>query len=202
MGKPKSANQLKATNGRKKKSVKVKLVPKIISLETIQSKKRGNQPLNAEDREFILRKLSPFLNMGLSVNKACLEAEIPKSTVFDLIAEEDDFAEKIAREKNYLAKTTSGMLFNILMDIADRVSRKEKVTEADKQFIWTYVNTSGATKFEFGTRDLGEQEDFEDMVAKTREGLEKESLSDRIKRLTAERAKSVQPPTSKRNRRS
>ena len=39
---------------------------------------------NSDKTDEIFRKVEPFLKCGLSLHKACLQAQIPKSTVYDL----------------------------------------------------------------------------------------------------------------------
>lgn len=46
--------------------------------------KVGKKPLVDEEVDLIFRKLEPYLKKGLSLHKACLEAQIPKSTAYDL----------------------------------------------------------------------------------------------------------------------
>lgn len=53
--------------------------------------KAGKKPLVDEEVDLIFRKLEPYLKKGLSLHKACLEAQIPKSTAYDLYQEYDEF---------------------------------------------------------------------------------------------------------------
>lgn len=55
--------------------------------------KAGKKPLVDNEVDSIFRRLEPFLKKGLSLNKACLEAQIPKSTAYDLYREYEEFAE-------------------------------------------------------------------------------------------------------------
>ncbi|MBI4038988.1 hypothetical protein HY384_03455 [Candidatus Daviesbacteria bacterium] len=69
--------------------------------ENNKPNKLGRKPFVDEEVDLIFRKLEPFLKKGLSLHKACLEAQIPKSTAYDLYQEYDEFAEKIDACKNY-----------------------------------------------------------------------------------------------------
>ena len=55
--------------------------------------KAGKKPLVDEEVNLIFRKLEPFLKKGMSLHKTCLEAQIPKSTAYDLYREYEEFAE-------------------------------------------------------------------------------------------------------------
>lgn len=54
--------------------------------------KTGKPSLSQKKIEDIFRKLEPYLRCGVSVHRACQEAKIPKSTVYDLIRENSEFA--------------------------------------------------------------------------------------------------------------
>lgn len=161
--------------------------------------KGGRPPLTPAEKTELVQKLKPFLNMGLSMRKACLEAKVSRSTVNDQLAVDEEFANQIAREKNYLTRITSSILYNKLMDIADKSGKKLKLTGEETEFVWKFVMTSGATKHEFGDRELAEEDNFEEMVESAREELRKESASDKIKRIIADRERKILSAGSKRS---
>lgn len=149
---------------------------------TSHTNRRGRKPISNNQKDYILRKLRPYLNQGLTVNKACYEARIPKSTVYDLLAEDIEFAENIAREKNYLLKTTTGILFNLLMNIAAKISAKETLRPDEIRFVWKFVTTSAATKYAFTEKD--EATDYELMIKTSQT---EESSTERIRRIVNDR---------------
>lgn len=130
---------------------------------------RGKPPISREEMEDILRKLEPYLQSGLSVNKACYEAKIPKSTVFDLIKENDEFAEKIQGFKQYLSvllsRTTVRELNRIAAKQQKLVIKESKdetilpsdlLTKEDKDFLQWFALHHTSTREEFSDRkDIG-----------------------------------------------
>lgn len=58
------------------------------------SKKMGRPPMTQKQRDLVVQKLKPFLQSGLSIRKACLEAGIPRSTLYYLMETDKDFADK------------------------------------------------------------------------------------------------------------
>lgn len=46
-------------------------------------RKAGKPSINQNKIEEIFRKLEPYLRCGISIHRACQEANIPKSTVYD-----------------------------------------------------------------------------------------------------------------------
>ena len=59
---------------------------------TPQVTKKSDKPtLSDKEIDLIFRKLEPYLRVGLSLHAAALKADIPKSTVYDLYAENEEF---------------------------------------------------------------------------------------------------------------
>jgi hypothetical protein len=63
----------------------------------IQKKEAGRPPVNIEE---YFAKIQPYLQLGLSVNKACTQADIPHRTVYDYMEKDEDFRRRIEREQN------------------------------------------------------------------------------------------------------
>ncbi len=112
----------------------------------------GRPSISIEQKESFFRKLEPYLKIGLSVNKACLQAKIPKSTIYDLIHSDEKFAEKIATCKQYVSVLVSDTLVSDLTRISDYMKSGKKLGDEDfKRVAWFALN-SGLTKEEFGNR--------------------------------------------------
>ena len=65
--------------------------------------KKGRPAITDKTKDRIVQKLEPYLKAGLSVKKACIQAQIPKSTVYELMQRDTDFADQIKRYEQYLS---------------------------------------------------------------------------------------------------
>ncbi len=112
--------------------------------------KVGKPTLVDNEVDSIFRKLEPYLKKGLSLNKACLEAQIPKSTAYDLYREYDEFAERIDACKNYYSVLISDIIWTELARIVGKQQKKEVLDNNDIKLVqWVALN-SNATRHEFG----------------------------------------------------
>ena len=116
--------------------------------------KSGRKPLVDEEVDLIFRKLEPYLKKGLSLNKACLEAQIPKSTAYDLYREYDEFAERIDACKNYHSLLVGDVFTRELEKIVEKQNQGENLSVSDVKFVqWVALNGK-ATKDEYGRKDI------------------------------------------------
>ena len=116
--------------------------------------KVGKKPLVDEEVDLIFRKLEPYLKKGLSLHKACLEAQIPKSTAYDLYQEYDEFAERIDTCKNYHALLVGDVFTKELERIAEKQNKSQNLSANELKFVqWVALN-SKATKDEYGRKDI------------------------------------------------
>ena len=116
--------------------------------------KVGKKPLVDEEVDLIFRKLEPYLKKGLSLHKACLEAQIPKSTAYDLYQEYDEFAERIDSCKNYHSLLIGDVFTKELERIAKKQDKGENLSVSEVKFVqWVALN-GRATKEEYGRRDI------------------------------------------------
>ena len=116
--------------------------------------KSGRKPLVDEEVDLIFRKLEPYLKKGLSLNKACLEAQIPKSTAYDLYREYDEFAERIDACKNYHSLLVGDVFTRELEKIVEKQSQGESLLVSEVKFVqWVALNGK-ATKDEYGRKDI------------------------------------------------
>lgn len=97
--------------------------------------KVGKKPLVDEEVDLIFRKLEPYLKKGLSLNKACIEAQIPKSTAYDLYKEYDKFAEKIDSCKHYHSLLIGDVVTKELEKIAEKQNKGQNLSIQEIKFI-------------------------------------------------------------------
>ena len=122
----------------------------------------GRKPVSKEYADELFRKLEPFLKAGLSVNKACLEAGVPKSTVYDLLQTNNEFSEKIMRSKQFvsvlIANTMMAQLHEIIKkqnpgnDANGNPLPKVPLDKEDLKFLTWFATHSNQTREEFTER--------------------------------------------------
>lgn len=113
----------------------------------------AGRPKHTElEKEAMLRKLEPYLKCGLSVNKACLESGVPKSTIYDLITIDDVFSEKIRVLQQHLSVLFSDATYRIIKQVADKAKINGKISKPELEFAKWFGMTARATKEEFSER--------------------------------------------------
>lgn len=126
-----------------------------------------NPALTTEEIEIIFTRLNPWLQTGLSINKSCQRAEVPPSTVYDLIKENALFAEKVNTARNQVAFDTNDVLTFALKMVAGKVRSGESLGKGEIAFVQWFALNNNLTIEEYGER----------------KNLVVESPEDRIKRL-------------------
>ena len=91
-----------------------------------------------EETDIIFRKVEPFLKCGLSLYKACLQAQIPKSTAYDLYRNNKSFSERIDTSRNY---------YSVLVTKQDR---GKKLQPLEVRLVQWIATNSRALKGEYG----------------------------------------------------
>ena len=127
-----------------------------------ETKKPGNQPITAEDKQKLVRQLEPYLKSGLSISKSLLEAGVARTTFYKLMDEDEAFRDKINQFRNFTPVLLNNALVGELQAIikkqngwTDDKGKKhppEKLKKEDKEFLWKFALTSNLTKGEFGER--------------------------------------------------
>lgn len=111
----------------------------------------GRPSLDPEQVYLIFRKLEPFLRMGHNLHKACLLAQIPKSTVYDLYHESEEFAENIERAKNFKSVIFSDLIFRRLMQIYEKSKKDiELLNKEEWKFLFWLAQNDRSLSEEFG----------------------------------------------------
>ena len=76
-------------------------------------KKTGRPPANIED---YLAKMQPFLQLGLSLYKSCVQADVPYRTVLDYYNSDDSFRQRVDRARNDMVTTSRRALYNEIQE--------------------------------------------------------------------------------------
>lgn len=131
-----------------------------------------NKALTADQIDIIFSRLEPWLKMGLSVNKSCLQEGIPRSTVYDLIREDEVFAEKITRARNYLSIITSDILTSAMFALAGKVKKRIPLKASEFAFAQWFALNSNMTFEEYGERKNVTTETPEERIRRTKQLIE------------------------------
>lgn len=126
-------------------------------LQFMNSIKKGRPAITDKTKERIVQKLEPYLKVGLSIKKACIQAQIPKSTVYKLIQRDSDFADQIKRHEQYLSTLfSSSVTFQLHSVVAKQLMGKQ-IDQLDFNFMKWFASASKQARDEFG---VNEQEDL------------------------------------------
>ena len=103
-----------------------------------------------EETDIIFRKVEPFLKCGLSLHKACLQAQIPKSTAYDLYKKNKAFSERIDTSRNYYSVLVTNIVTKELERISSKQDRGKKLQPLEVRLIQWIATNSRALKGEYG----------------------------------------------------
>lgn len=126
-----------------------------------QNKGRGRPPLDEKQKNEIVKKLEPYLKAGLSMRKSCLEAGVPRSTVYKILDQDEQFMDQIRRYQQFLSVAVSNSMVRQLFSIKVKQNNGEELTTDDLGFLKWFATHSKATKEEFGKRHQLEVQDPE-----------------------------------------
>lgn len=121
-----------------------------------------NSPNKKKQRQLeVLDKLRPYLRGGLSVKKACLEADVPKSTAYDWMSKDKWFLDQINRDLQFLSVLGTNAVVAQLHDIIQKQNEmvkvggrehKQELNKEDIKFLKWFVTNSSKTREEFSPR--------------------------------------------------
>lgn len=134
----------------------------------------GGRPAMTEgDIQTIFLKLEPYLKTGLSLHKACLAAQVPKTTVYDLMEKNNEFSEKVEAARNFLAIVTSDIHYREINRIKKKVEDGIELNEQEINYVKWFSQISKLTRDEFGERKEIEffdpQSEIQKLMAKINE---------------------------------
>lgn len=110
-----------------------------------------DNPANNYDKtDEIFRRLEPHLKCGLSLHKACLQAQIPKSTAYDLYRNNETFSERIDISRNYYSVLVTSIVTKELERICSKQDRGKKLQPLEVRLVQWVATNSRALKAEYG----------------------------------------------------
>lgn len=147
------------------------------------SKNKGGRPeISEEQKQSFLRKLQPYLQSGMNMGKALQEAQIPKSTFYDLMRRDVEFSEEIQHLKNYISVLVNNAIIRELMIISEKQNGNsakgimpQPLSKDDRKFLWKFALNSNLTTEEFGRRHRTELFDPEAEIQKVKRIIEENS---------------------------
>lgn len=106
--------------------------------------------LTKELKKQLVHRIEPYLQSGLSINKACLQAEIPRSTLYKIMEEDKSLRDRVDRSKEFFSIATSNIFAKKLHSILLKQQAGQDIVGSDLRFIkWLALN-SVQCKDEFG----------------------------------------------------
>lgn len=127
---------------------------------------KGGRPLaySKEDLLAIVTKMRPYLRAGLSLQKACIGAEIQRNVVYEYMERYSWFGDMIRAEQKYMAITVSQTNAMLVGQIRQKIQHNQEITDGMKkgklvrithdelEFLKWYSSTAQTTKEEFSPR--------------------------------------------------
>lgn len=110
----------------------------------------GRTPISQKELDLIFHKLEPYLKNGLSLNKACIQAKIPKSTVYQIYQKNVEFMEKIDACRNYHAVLATSVLTTELERISTKQKNGDKLGSDEIKFVQWIALNNNSLKEEYG----------------------------------------------------
>lgn len=112
--------------------------------------KAGRPTIGKEKLDEAFRKIQPYLQAGLSVNRACVQAQMPKSTVYGYIERSGYFSEKIDRARQFLSVMVSNSMTKELLEIVKKQKEGKKLLKEDVKFLFWFALNSKNCNEEYG----------------------------------------------------
>jgi len=105
-----------------------------------------------ESKKIVVQRLEPYLKAGLSIRKACLQAQIPRSTVYYFMERDPSFLDQITRFQQYLSVILTNSLFTQLCHIVRKQNENKELSKTDIKFLFWYVLHCKQMSDQFGRR--------------------------------------------------
>lgn len=106
--------------------------------------------LTKELKEQIVHRIEPYLKSGLSIHTACLQAGVPRSTLYKIMEENTYLRDRVDRSRQFFSVAVSNIVARKLHAILLRQQSGEEIYGEDLEFIkWLALNSTHCRE-EFG----------------------------------------------------
>lgn len=106
--------------------------------------------LTKELKEQIVHRVEPYLKSGLSIHTACLQAGVPRSTLYKIMEENTYLRDRVDRSRQFFSVAVSNIVARKLHAILLRQQSGEEIEGEDLEFIkWIALNSTHCRE-EFG----------------------------------------------------
>lgn len=99
------------------------------------TKNVGRPPLSNWDKYQISHKLEPYLKLGVSVRKACIQSGVPSSTVYKYMQIDSEFMDIIRRFQVYYSVLVSGSVMRLMQRIIKKQEAGIELSGDDLKFL-------------------------------------------------------------------
>lgn len=150
----------------------------------------GRPETTEEEKRAMAQKLEPYLKSGLSIRKALREAQIPRSTFYDILQKDSDFSDQIERFKQFLSIMNNNAIVTHLQNIIalqntplteEQIKQGLKfqpIPKEDVDFIKWFSTNSNLTREEYGERREISAFDPEEELNKIKEFIDTHTTKD------------------------
>lgn len=106
--------------------------------------------LTKELKERIVHRIEPYLKSGLSIHTACLQAGIPRSTLYKIMEENEYLRDRVDRSRQFFSVAVSSIVARKLHAVLLKQQAGEEIVGEDLEFIkWLALNSTHCRE-EFG----------------------------------------------------
>lgn len=112
----------------------------------------GRPEISSTAKELLFQKLEPYLHSGISLRKACKEANVSRAWVYTLIQRDDNFADQITRAKEYLCAYLHTFLFRLISSYCYKIFNSQRLQPEEMDFLKWYALHANIMSEEFGRR--------------------------------------------------
>lgn len=97
----------------------------------------------------MVRKIEPYLKVGLSIRKACTQSGVSRTTLYKIMNEESDLANQIEQFQIYLEVMTMSSVTKQLMAIIGKQSHNIELGDRELRFLMWFATNSKYCRDEF-----------------------------------------------------
>lgn len=112
----------------------------------------GRPEISTSNKEILFGRIEPYLHIGLSIRKACKEANVSRAWIYTLMQRDSTFADQITRAKEYLGAYFQTFVFRVVSGYCYRILRGEQIEQDGLDFLKWYAVHANVMAELFGRR--------------------------------------------------